>query len=153
MSISGWRPSRRGQAAEDIPNSGSYGSSTARSRPRQGSHQAHRSAGQGSATCRTDGSPVPFPTAKLFDDANSIVFAEGSWAVWNILHLGGPPHPFHIHMTQFQMIERGQWDLAALGDDGWNADNGTTGVLPIPADSAITPDPPGHEGHLPDQTR
>ena len=79
------------------------------------------------------------PTAKLFDDANSIVFAEGSWAVWNILHLGGPPHPFHIHMTQFQMIERGQWDLAALGDDGWNADNGTTGVLPIPADSAIIP--------------
>ncbi len=79
------------------------------------------------------------PVAKLFDDANSIVFSEGSWAVWNILHLGGPPHPFHIHMTQFQMIERGQWDLAALGEEGWNADNGTTGVLPIPVDSAIDP--------------
>ena len=80
------------------------------------------------------------PTAKLFDDANSIVFAEGSWAVWNILHLGGPPHR-SISMTQFQMIERGQWDLAALGDDGWNADNGTTGVLPIPPTQRSPPRP------------
>lgn len=37
------------------------------------------------------------------------------------------------------MIERGQWDRAALGEEAGNADNGTTGVLPIPVDSAIDP--------------
>lgn len=26
-----------------------------------------------------------------------------------------------------------------MGEEGWNADNGTTGVLPIPVDSAIDP--------------
>ena len=28
-----------------------------------------------------------------------------------IVHLGGPDHPVHIHMTEFQMNSRRQWPV------------------------------------------
>ncbi|MFD9964258.1 multicopper oxidase domain-containing protein [Amycolatopsis sp. NPDC058986] len=43
---------------------------------------------------------------KLFDDTTGIFLEYNGWAVWNILHLGGPQHPIHIHLTEFQALFR-----------------------------------------------
>lgn len=51
------------------------------------------------------------PVAKLFDDATTIFINRGEWAVWHLIHMGGPDHPIHIHMTEFQMINRRQWPI------------------------------------------
>ncbi|MGO1592096.1 MAG: multicopper oxidase family protein [Ancrocorticia sp.] len=80
--------------------------------------------------------------AKLFDDTVGILIAEGSWAKWNVVHLGGPEHPMHIHMTAFQMIERGSWTLNDGGTvPGFDPATGSTpNPLPLPADGPeITP--------------
>lgn len=45
----------------------------------------------GTAVLSADGQALTFePVAKLFDDTLTIRFSEGDWAVWNIVHLGGP---------------------------------------------------------------
>ena len=70
------------------------------------------------------------PVAKLFDDATTIRINRGDWVVWHLLHLGGPEHPIHIHMTEFQMINRRQWTPDQLkAFDGGR----TTSPLPQPA--------------------
>jgi FtsP/CotA-like multicopper oxidase with cupredoxin domain len=45
---------------------------------------------------------------KLFDDTTGIFINHDRWAVWNILHVaaGGPAHPVHIHLTEFQALFR-----------------------------------------------
>lgn len=45
---------------------------------------------------------------KLFDDTTGIFIDHDRWAVWNILHVaaGGPAHPIHIHLTEFQALFR-----------------------------------------------
>ncbi|MFD2474873.1 multicopper oxidase domain-containing protein [Amycolatopsis silviterrae] len=43
---------------------------------------------------------------RIFDDTTGIFINHDKWAVWNILHVGGPPHPFHIHLTEFQALFR-----------------------------------------------
>lgn len=53
------------------------------------------------------------PVAKLFDDATTIRLNRGDWAVWHFLHLGGPAHPMHIHMADFQAIGRRRIDPAS----------------------------------------
>lgn len=77
------------------------------------------------------------PVAKLFDDATTIRISRGEWAVWNFLHLGGPEHPMHIHMCEFQMVERRSWrpEELELFKDGR-----TVSPLPQPgAGRPITP--------------
>lgn len=85
---------------------------------------------------RADGSVLSLhPVAKLFDDATTIFVPEGEWMVWNVLHLGGPDHPIHIHMTEFQMLSRRQWPLAAQGGRVPQLDlasGSTTSPLPVP---------------------
>lgn len=84
---------------------------------------------------RADGKVLTFkPAAKLFDESLTIRFSEGDWAVWNILHLGGPAHPMHIHMTEFQMLNRWQWPLGPGGSvPGFNlATASTSNPLPVP---------------------
>jgi len=44
--------------------------------------------------------------ASLFDDTTTFFIDHKRWAVWNLVHLGGPAHPIHIHMSQFQMLTR-----------------------------------------------
>lgn len=44
--------------------------------------------------------------ARVFHDTTTIFQDEGRFAVWNFLHLGGPAHPMHIHMTEFQVLSR-----------------------------------------------
>ena len=84
---------------------------------------------------RPDGSVTTLhPVAKLFDDPTTIFLPRGAWAVWNILHLGGPDHPMHIHMTEFQMISRQQWPVPRPGGTVPEFDL-TTGATraPLPA--------------------
>lgn len=72
--------------------------------------------------------------SKLFDDTVRILLAEDDWALWHIVHLGGPDHPMHIHMTTFQMVERRTWGLPPGSDHpGFDLDSGSTPEpLPVP---------------------
>ena len=88
---------------------------------------------------RPDGSVLTLRTvAKLFDDPTTIFLRRGAWAVWNILHLGGPDHPMHIHMTEFQMIARTQWPVPRPG--------GTVEQFDLVAGTTRTPLPPAEPG-------
>ena len=70
--------------------------------------------------------------ASLFDETNTFFIDHGKWAVWNLINLGGPTHPMHIHMSQFQMLTRREYTGTELGrfDVGTG---GTTEPLPVPA--------------------
>jgi FtsP/CotA-like multicopper oxidase with cupredoxin domain len=69
--------------------------------------------------------------ARLFDDTTTIFINRGRWVVWNLLQLGGAPHPTHIHMAHFQLLTRRTFsDLTAFDI----AAGGTTRPLPAPSD-------------------
>ena len=73
--------------------------------------------------------------ASLFDDTTSVFIDHGRWAVWNFLHLGGPAHPMHVHLTQFQALTRTRYprDAATGNVTGFDvATGGTTAPLPAP---------------------
>ncbi|MEV8444119.1 multicopper oxidase domain-containing protein [Actinosynnema sp. NPDC051121] len=73
--------------------------------------------------------------ASLFDDTTSVFIDHGRWAVWNFIHLGGPAHPMHVHMSQFQALARTQYprDAATGNVTGFDvAVGGTTAPLPAP---------------------
>jgi FtsP/CotA-like multicopper oxidase with cupredoxin domain len=69
--------------------------------------------------------------ARLFDDTTTIFVDRGRWVVWNLIHLGGTPHPMHIHLARFQLLNR-----RAIGDlkPFDIATGGTTTPLPAPGD-------------------
>jgi FtsP/CotA-like multicopper oxidase with cupredoxin domain len=52
--------------------------------------------------------------ARLFDDTTTVFIDHGRYAVWNLVHLGGPTHPIHIHMSQFQLLTRRQFPQSEL---------------------------------------
>ncbi|MFI9639168.1 multicopper oxidase family protein [Micromonospora sp. NPDC051925] len=53
--------------------------------------------------------------ARLFDDTTTIFIDRGRWVVWNLIQLGGAPHPMHIHMARFQLLSRRKFaDLTAF---------------------------------------
>ncbi|RSN55646.1 copper oxidase [Actinomadura sp. WAC 06369] len=67
--------------------------------------------------------------ASLFDDTTTIFIDHGRWAVWNLIQLGGPPHPTHIHLARLQLLSRRTWrDLSAFDA----AAGGTSRPLPVP---------------------
>ncbi|MFE0020961.1 multicopper oxidase family protein [Amycolatopsis sp. NPDC059021] len=67
--------------------------------------------------------------ARLFDDTTSIFVERGRWVVWNLIQLGGAPHPMHIHLARFQLLTRWKFgDLRAFDV----AAGGTTRPLPAP---------------------
>jgi FtsP/CotA-like multicopper oxidase with cupredoxin domain len=74
--------------------------------------------------------------ASLFDDTNSFFFDHNRWVVWNLVHLGGPTHPIHIHMSQFQMLTRREYPRGTNGNvTGFDVPvGGTTAPLPVPGD-------------------
>jgi FtsP/CotA-like multicopper oxidase with cupredoxin domain len=45
---------------------------------------------------------------RMFDDTIGVYLTYGGWAVWNIIHVanGGPAHPIHLHLTEFQALFR-----------------------------------------------
>ncbi|MDT0441828.1 multicopper oxidase family protein [Streptomyces johnsoniae] len=44
--------------------------------------------------------------ARRFDDALTFKVAHGAYERWSFLHLGGPVHPMHIHLSAFQVLRR-----------------------------------------------
>ncbi|MBT2386288.1 multicopper oxidase domain-containing protein [Streptomyces sp. ISL-11] len=53
--------------------------------------------------------------ARAFDDTLGFMVAHGAWEQWSFLHLGGPMHPMHIHLIDFQVLSR---DLYPTGPGG-----------------------------------
>ncbi|MFL6127314.1 multicopper oxidase family protein, partial [Actinophytocola sp.] len=71
--------------------------------------------------------------ATIFDDTTTFFLDHGRWAVWNFLHFGGPTHPMHIHMAQFQLLTRRQFPLTAGAVTGFDvAVGGTTAPVAVP---------------------
>jgi FtsP/CotA-like multicopper oxidase with cupredoxin domain len=71
--------------------------------------------------------------ASLFDDTTTFFIDHNRWAVWNLIHLGGPTHPIHIHMSQFQALTRRAFPLSGGNVAGFDVPvGGTTGPLPVP---------------------
>jgi FtsP/CotA-like multicopper oxidase with cupredoxin domain len=71
--------------------------------------------------------------ASVFDDTTTFFIDHGRWAVWNLIHLGGPTHPIHIHMSQFQLLTRRNLPQAGGTATGFDvAVGGTTAPLPPP---------------------
>ncbi|MEU8892057.1 O-aminophenol oxidase PhsA [Streptomyces sp. NPDC048442] len=59
-------------------------------------------------------------TARTFNDGLGFTIAEGAYEQWSFLNLGGPRHPMHIHLTDFQLMGRDAYkvegfDLGAGG--------------------------------------
>jgi FtsP/CotA-like multicopper oxidase with cupredoxin domain len=73
--------------------------------------------------------------ASLFDDMTTFFVDHDRWAVWNLIHLGGPAHPIHIHMSQFQLLTRRKYQLIGGNVPGFDvAVGGTIAPLPAPGD-------------------
>ncbi|KAA6212519.1 phenoxazinone synthase [Streptomyces albofaciens JCM 4342] len=79
--------------------------------------------------------------AETFNDTTTIMAREGGWEQWNVLNLGGPVHPFHIHLIRFQETRRQNYDARGfqrlVNGDGTVRGYGTvtpvtfTGELPV----------------------
>ncbi|MEU7617524.1 multicopper oxidase domain-containing protein [Micromonospora rifamycinica] len=69
--------------------------------------------------------------ARLFDETTTVFIDRGRWTVWNLIQLGGAPHPMHIHMARFQLLTR--WKIADLTAFDLAA-GGTSRPLPTPVD-------------------
>jgi FtsP/CotA-like multicopper oxidase with cupredoxin domain len=71
--------------------------------------------------------------ASLFDDTTTFFVDHGRWAIWNLIHFGGPTHPIHIHMSQFQLLTRRAFPLTQGNVTGFDvAVGGTTQPLGPP---------------------
>ncbi|MEU4350609.1 O-aminophenol oxidase PhsA [Streptomyces sp. NPDC023838] len=44
--------------------------------------------------------------SRTFNDALGFTVAEGTFEQWSFLNLGGPVHPMHIHLADFQLMGR-----------------------------------------------
>ncbi|MDT0448435.1 O-aminophenol oxidase PhsA [Streptomyces hesseae] len=44
--------------------------------------------------------------ATAFDDALGFMVEHGAWEQWSFVNLGGPMHPMHIHLIDFQVLGR-----------------------------------------------
>ncbi|TDV54866.1 multicopper oxidase family protein [Actinophytocola oryzae] len=83
--------------------------------------------------------------ASLFDDTTTFFVDHGRWAVWNLVHLGGPAHPIHIHMSQFQLLTRKAYPLSGGNVPGLDVPVGGT-TAPLPAPGPGTPIEKHEEG-------
>ncbi|MBP2335063.1 FtsP/CotA-like multicopper oxidase with cupredoxin domain [Saccharothrix coeruleofusca] len=85
--------------------------------------------------------------ASLFDDTTSIFINHDRWAVWNFIHLGGPTHPMHVHMSQFQALNRTKYALDPNTGNVAGFDLATGGTpAPLPVPGPGTPLTPQEEG-------
>jgi FtsP/CotA-like multicopper oxidase with cupredoxin domain len=62
-----------------------------------------------------------------FDDTTTFFIDYDRWAIWSFVHVAGPSHPMHIHLTQFQALTRDSYDT-----QGFNIDEGGTTLVPTP---------------------
>ncbi|GAA2722117.1 MULTISPECIES: O-aminophenol oxidase PhsA [Streptomyces] len=72
--------------------------------------------------------------ARAFDDALGYMVEHDAWEQWSFVNLGGPDHPMHIHLVDFQILRR---DLYPAGTAFDPALGGTrtplqhTGTVPV----------------------
>ncbi|WP_406341556.1 O-aminophenol oxidase PhsA [Streptomyces sp. NBC_00648] len=59
--------------------------------------------------------------ARTFNDGLGFTVAEGTFEQWSFLNLGGPVHPMHIHLADFQLMGRDAYTV-----DGFDAKLGGT---------------------------
>lgn len=52
--------------------------------------------------------------ARRYDDAATFMVRHHAWEQWRLLSLGGPPHPFHIHLIGFQALSRERYDTSGF---------------------------------------
>ncbi|WP_255308155.1 multicopper oxidase family protein [Streptomyces marincola] len=54
-----------------------------------------------------DGRTVTYRrTSRAFEEASAFSVMHGEHELWTFLHLGGPVHPVHIHLSAFQVTQR-----------------------------------------------
>lgn len=54
--------------------------------------------------------------ARTFEETKNFFVEAAGWEVWRLLHLGGPSHPFHIHLIGFQVLSRDGYDLDEIAE-------------------------------------
>ncbi|WP_329402514.1 O-aminophenol oxidase PhsA [Streptomyces melanogenes] len=59
--------------------------------------------------------------SRTFNDGLGFTVAEGTFEQWSFLNLGGPVHPMHIHLADFQLMGRDAYTV-----DGFDAKLGGT---------------------------
>lgn len=80
--------------------------------------------------------------ARTFEETKNYFVEAAGWEVWHLLHLGGPSHPFHIHLIGFQVLSRyGYSDLTNFVVDGNKG--GTTEPLTESAPIELSPSEQG----------
>jgi spore coat protein A len=60
--------------------------------------------------------PSDLVNMKFFHDAVSEFPHAGDTEIWNVINLSDEPHPFHIHLTDFRVIDR-------IRFGGWNTNS------------------------------
>ncbi|MFI9201054.1 O-aminophenol oxidase PhsA [Streptomyces sp. NPDC053048] len=53
--------------------------------------------------------------ARSFDETLGFMVAHDAWEQWSFLNLGGPTHPMHIHLIDFQVLGRLRYPAAPDG--------------------------------------
>lgn len=82
-----------------------------------------------------------YRVARVFEDTTTFFVESAAWEVWHVLHISGPPHPFHIHLIGFQVLSRDVYDLGnfeVIGNGG-----GTKAPL---TKAGSNPVPPSEQG-------
>lgn len=49
--------------------------------------------------------------SRTFNDGLGFTVGEGAYEQWSFLNLGGPTHPMHIHLADFQVMGREAYEL------------------------------------------
>ncbi|MFJ2215205.1 multicopper oxidase family protein [Streptomyces sp. NPDC101062] len=72
--------------------------------------------------------------SRTFDDALGFKVAHGDYELWSLLNLGGPTHPMHIHLSEFQVLEREVYDVTGFSPGGATTTSPIryTGANPVP---------------------
>lgn len=52
--------------------------------------------------------------ARMFDDTLGFKVAHNDTEQWSFLNLGGPTHPMHIHLADFQLLARDSYDVTGF---------------------------------------
>ncbi|MFD7619873.1 O-aminophenol oxidase PhsA [Streptomyces sp. NPDC059802] len=79
--------------------------------------------------------------SRTFNDGLGFTVGEGAYEQWSFLNLGGPTHPMHIHLADFQVMGREAYEL-----DGFDPAIGGT-RSPVAFDHGTTvPTAPNEQG-------
>ena len=53
------------------------------------------------------GRPEPYVTVgRRYTDTTMLEIVRGTWQLWKVINLSPDTHPFHVHLTQFQAVDR-----------------------------------------------